>query len=83
MKSHYLSIAVALVLTTLVWIYFYSIDEPLNAAETATVATVTLALLFLGKAFFHGIRHKNLPSAIPNTKDNYTKEKRQKVRRGR
>jgi len=28
MKSHYPSIAVTLVLTTVVWIYFYSKDEP-------------------------------------------------------
>jgi hypothetical protein len=78
MKSHYPSIAVTLVLTTVVWIYFYSKDEPLNTAETVAAAAVTLALLFLGKALYRRIRHKSPSSAIPRTKDGRMKENARK-----
>ncbi len=47
MKSQYPSIAVALVLTTVVWIYFYSKGQPLDPAETLVGAAVSLAFLFL------------------------------------
>ena len=68
MKSHYLSIVVALVLTTVVWIYFYSKDERLEPPETLAVAAVSLGFLFLLRKAVSRWR-KSPDRAIPGTKN--------------
>jgi hypothetical protein len=77
MKSHYPSIAVALVLTTVVWICFYSKDEPLDPAQTLAVAAVSLAFLFLLRKAVSRWR-KSPHRAIPRTKNHRIKTKARK-----
>jgi hypothetical protein len=78
MKSRYPSIAVALALTTVVWIYFYSKDQPLDRAQTFAVAAVSLAFLFLVRKAVS--RWSKSPHrAIPRTKNHRIKNIRQKV----
>lgn len=79
MKNQFPTIALALGLTTLAWIYFYLKDQPLNSVATLGVGAVALALSAVTTALFRWKR----PTRANHVKRPHEVVHRQKERSGR